>query len=63
MDASDSGWGGYYNGRQAAGFWNGRLRTTSINYRELMAVLLTIKTFGSDLQGKHVQVLSDNIYL
>ena len=53
-DASDSGWGGYYNGRQAGGFRNGRLRATSINYRELMSVLLTIKTFGSDLQGKHV---------
>ncbi len=60
-DASDSGWGAFYDGHQAAGFWNTRMRTRSINYRELMAVLLGLKSFAPQLRGKSVQILSDNI--
>jgi hypothetical protein len=33
----------------------------SSNYRELMAVLMALKTFGPNLIGKSVQILTDNV--
>lgn len=60
-DASDSGWGAYFNGSEAVGFWNKRMAMTPINYRELMAVMCAIKSFKSSLKNKNVQILSDNI--
>ncbi len=60
-DASDSGWGGFLDGKHAAGSWTRRMATKSINYRELVAVLLSLNSFASSLRGKHVQILSDNI--
>ena len=60
-DASDSGWGGVCNGKEAAGPWTKPIRFKSINYRELLAVFLTIKTFIRELANKCIQILSDNI--
>lgn len=60
-DASNTGWGGYYNGMEANGYWNKRMTKMSINYRELMAVMLTLISFKHLLKGKNIQVLSDNI--
>ena len=60
-DASDSGWGGVCNGKEAAGPWTKSIRFKSINFRELLAVFLTVKTFVNDLSNKCIQVLSDNI--
>ena len=60
-DASDSDWGGYMNGQQAAGYWTWSMTTKSINYRELLAVLLILESFQHELSGRRVQVLSDNI--
>lgn len=60
-DSSNTGWGAYYKGSKAVGFWNKRMSMTSINYRELMAVMCAIKSFKDSLKGKNVQVLSDNI--
>ena len=37
------------------------MATKSTNYRELLAVLLTLESFQHELSGKRVQVLSDNI--
>ena len=60
-DASDSGWGGVCNGKEAAGPWTKSIRFKSINYRELLAVFLTLKTFVGELSNKCVQILSDNV--
>ena len=61
-DASMSGWGARLTGTEqmAAGFWNFRLSQQPSNYRELMAVLMAIKSFTFP-RGKKVQVLTDNI--
>lgn len=59
-DASESGWGAVLGDQTAAGFWNVRLSRKHSNYREMMAILLALKTFKS-IQGKSVQVLTDNI--
>ena len=59
-DASQTGWGGVLNGKQAAGYWDKQIARMPPNYRELLAIL-AIKAFEHDLKGKTVQVLSDNV--
>lgn len=61
-DASMSGWGARVKGsdKRAAGFWNHRLSEMPSNYRELMAVLMALKSFNFP-KGKKLQVLTDNI--
>jgi hypothetical protein len=44
----------------AAGFWNPRLSQTPSNYREMMAVLMALKSFTFQ-PGKKLQVLTDNV--
>lgn len=60
-DASQTGWGGVLNGKQAAGYWDKQIAQMPSNYREHLAILLTIKAFEHDLKGKTVQVLSDSV--
>lgn len=60
-DASDSGWGAVYEGQEAAGLWTGPIVHKSINYRELLAVLLGLKSFKDKLRGLTIQIVSDNI--
>ena len=60
-DASSSGWGGVLDNMEASGLWNIRLAHKHSNYRELMAVLLCLKAFATDIKGEVVQILSDNI--
>ena len=63
-DASGSGWPGWGAvclGETAAGWWNHRLSRAPSNYREMMAVLLALKSFRTMLYGKKVQVMSDNV--
>lgn len=60
-DASQTGWGAWVEEGQAYGHWNMRMSHKSSNYRELMSVLLGLYSFVDILQGKHVQVISDNI--
>ena len=57
-DASQTGWGGVLNGKQAADYWDKQIARMPSNYRELLAILLAIKAFEHDLKGKTVQVLS-----
>jgi ribonuclease HI len=59
-DASESGWGAVLGAQTAAGFWNVRLSRKHSNYREMMAILLALKTFKG-LHGKSVQILTDNV--
>ena len=60
-DASDSGWGAVCNGEEASGLWTVPIAHTSINYRELLTVLLGLKSFLPKVKNKTVQILSDNV--
>lgn len=59
-DASETGWGAVMGTQTAAGFWNNRMSCKPSNYREMMAILLALKTF-KNLHGKSVQILTDNV--
>lgn len=59
-DASQTGWGAICEGQEAAGFWNRRVAMMPSNYREMMAILLAIKSF-KNLENKTVRVYTDNI--
>lgn len=63
-DSSGTGWGvwmGNHASDQAAGLWTGWVAHKSINYKELLAVGMALQSFGPRLEGKTVQILSDNI--
>ena len=59
-DASLTGWGGVLIPHSISGIWPPHLRTSSINYLELMAIFLSVKHFLSILSGNCVQLMSDN---
>ena len=62
-DASALGWGGAIPDLkvEAAGTWNKEVSFKHSNYRELLTILLVLKSFRGHLRRKHVQVLSDNV--
>ena len=60
-DASGSGWGSILLDKEAAGHWGKSVKYEHLNYKELLVVSLTITSFVTSLEGKCVQVLSDNI--
>ena len=60
-DASHLGWGAVCNNREASGQWNYRLSQKSSNHRELMAILMAMMTFLQEINGKSVQIHTDNI--
>ena len=60
-DASKIGWGGMILSLEASGTWTKEVSFQLSNYHELLAVLKTLQSFKTVLEGKVVQVLSDNI--
>ena len=60
-DASAIGWGAHLQNRKASGHWNYQLFKKNSNYRELMTVRLALLSFARYIQGKRVQIVSDNI--
>ena len=61
-DALGTGWGGVFKKLlEVSGVWSTDVKFRSSNFRELLAILLTIRSLGQVLQGKSVQVLSDNV--
>ncbi len=60
-DASNSGWGGQLEDKSASGFWTPSMLIESINYRELMAVFMSLLSFKAEVRGKAVLVRTDNI--
>jgi hypothetical protein len=60
-DASSVAWGAVLGDKQAQGYWNQRLSYMPSNYRELMAIRLALVSFTTELRGKTVQILTDNI--
>ena len=60
-DASSTGWGATCCGKDASGIWSSELHHMPSNYRELMAVHMSLLSFKDLIKGKVVQILSDNI--
>ena len=60
-DASHIGWGGVLGDKQAQGLWTPQISSQCSNYREMMAVYYAMKALKTDIAGKVIQVLSDNI--
>ena len=62
-DASASGWGGVIPSLniEASGTWNKEVSFKHLNYRELLMILIVVKSFVMHLKDKSVQILSDNI--
>ena len=60
-DASATGWGAICGRHEASGLWNVNQIYEHSNYRELMTVVLALKSFKPYIEGKTVQLLSDNI--
>ncbi len=68
-DASSSGWGGVVRnskdshliGQSASGMWSETISWKPSNYRELLAIIVTLKSMSEHLVNKHVQIISNNI--
>ncbi len=62
-DASAEGWGATIlsNGMKAQGYWTSRQSYKSSNFREILAVLLSLLAFLSQIKDKSVFILSDNV--
>lgn len=60
-DASSSGWGCSLGQIKTGGNWTQDEAQNHINYLELFAVFLALKTFADPLTGKHVKVMIDNV--
>ena len=59
-DASDTGWGAACGQLEASGSWDLDHINRHINYKELLAVLLALQSFAFQIQGKSVQIMTDN---
>lgn len=60
-DASGTGWGAYCEGSEASGLWTGDMISEHSNVKELMCILLALKSFRTFITHKSIQILSDNI--
>ena len=59
-DASLTGWGCHCEGISSGGQWLASEKEYHINYLELKAVLLALKTFQSRVVSQHVRLMIDN---
>ena len=59
-DASLIGWGCCIDTVSSGGNWTPEEAQHDINYLEMLAVFLALKSFSSVVQGKHVKLLVDN---
>ena len=60
-DASDQGWGATLEDLQESGSWSPLQQSFSINFRELLVVVMAIGSFLPLLQAKTVALFSDNV--
>lgn len=60
-DASSTGWGATFLDLKARGDWTPELASAHTNVRELTAVLLSLRAFRTQLQGRSVLLRSDNV--
>ena len=59
-DASNLGWGAVCDGTKTGGPWGKDEADFHINYLEMKAVLLGLKSLYNNTTGKHIRVQSDN---
>lgn len=59
-DASTTGWGAHCEGENIHGFWKESERSYHINFLELTAAFLALKTFASNLQNCELLLRIDN---
>lgn len=59
-DASLTGWGAFSEGIKIGGFWNPEERKHHINFLELLASLLALKSFAKDLRNCEILLKMDN---
>ena len=59
-DASLTGWGCHCDGVLSGGHWSASEKEFHINYLELKAVLLALKSFRSRVLKQHVRLMIDN---
>lgn len=60
-DASSVGWGATLGTLEAAGSWTSAISHKHSNYRELLTVLMALKSFAKHVKNKVVQILTDNV--
>ena len=59
-DASDTGWGAALGSDHLSGLWTPEMSLSSINLRELLAILYAICSFLHLLRGQSVSLFTDN---
>lgn len=59
-DASLSGWGAFCEGESVHGFWSAKEKSRHINYLELLAIFLALKTFALNLRDCEILLRCDN---
>ena len=59
-DASTRGWGTVFGVQKTGGLWSLEEQAFHINYLELKAVLLGLKSLLSNVHNKHIRIQSDN---
>ena len=59
-DASSLGWGAEFVGVSSGGNWTHLESKYHINYLEMLAIFLGLKTFAKDKTYTHSRVLCDN---
>ena len=60
-DSSSTGWGCALNDTSTGGHWTAEEAQNHINYLELLAIYLALKSFSSIINGQHVKVMVDNM--
>ena len=60
-DASSTGWGCALHDTSTGGHWTAEEARNHINYLELQAIYLALKSFSSIINGQHVKVMVDNM--
>lgn len=61
MDASQTGWGAYCQGNLTGGWWSEEEQSLHINELELLAALLTLRTFLKHVRDVSILVKSDKV--
>ena len=59
-DASNLGWGAVCNGVKTGGHWTAIEALQHINYLEMLAIFLGLKTFAREHQNIHIRAMTDN---
>ena len=60
-DASDTGWGAHFQGRNIGGNWSLEEKSYPINVEEMLAVYFSLKYFTKDFSNVTVKIHIDNI--